>query len=335
MDAAGEAGGGRVVTMAFSPGRIGSLTLANRIVMPPMQRYEGTPDGFATDYHVNHYARRARGGVGLIILESTAVSPEGRLMADDVGIYSDAHAAALSRVASAIGAEGVPALVQLSHGGRKARPQGGPPLLAPSAVAYDDRYGLPQAMTPDDVEKVVRDFAAAAARAMAAGFAGVELHAAHGYLLHQFLSPLSNRRDDDWGGDEERRAALPARIVRAVRRAVGPAAAVTMRISASDDAEGGLTPEAAARMLSRIAGEGLDAVHVSCGGLVPPERQSAARLRSVDCAGIVRAALSIPVIAVGGVRSLETVEELLASGKADFVAIGRPLLIYPDLHRSL
>lgn len=323
------------MSLAFSPGRIGSLALANRIVMPPMQRYEGTSEGYATDYHVNHYARRARGGVGLVILESTAVSPEGRLMADDIGIFTDAHGAALARVAAAVRAEGVPAMVQLSHGGRKSRPQGGGRLLAPSAIAYDGHYGMPEAMSAHDIDKAVDDFAAAAGRAVAAGFAGVELHAAHGYLLHQLLSPLSNRRDDDYGGDAIRRAALPARVIRAVRAAVGGNAAVTMRVSASDDAEGGLTPATVAPLLARLVEEGLDAVHVSSGGLVPADRQAGQRAASLDCAATLRAALSVPVIAVGGVRSLGEIEELLAAGKADFVAVGRPLLIYPDLSRSL
>lgn len=322
------------MSLAFSPGRIGNLALANRIVMPPMQRYEGTAEGYATDYHVNHYARRARGGVGLVILESTAISPEGRLMGDDIGIFTDAHGEALARVAAAVRAEGVPAMVQLSHGGRKSRPQGGGRLLAPSAIAYDGRYGVPQAMSAGDIDKVVHDFAAAARRAVAAGFAGVELHAAHGYLLHQFLSPLSNRRDDDYGGDEVRRAALPARVIRAVRAAIGDDPVVTMRVSASDDAEDGLTPAAVASMLARLE-EGLDAVHVSSGGLVPADRQTSDPVKSLDCAATVRAALSVPVIAVGGVRSLGEIEALLAAGKADFVAVGRPLLIYPDLSRSL
>ncbi|MDL2403368.1 oxidoreductase [Rhizobium mayense] len=323
------------MTLAFSPGRIGSLTLANRIVMPPMQRYEGTPDGFATDYHVNHYARRARGGVGLVILESTAISPEGRLMGDDIGIFSDAHAMALSRIAAAVKAEGAPVLVQLSHGGRKSRPYGGGPLLAPSAIAYDERYGMPQAMTQADIDKLVADFQIAARRAVEGGFAGVELHAAHGYLLHQFLSPLSNRRNDAYGGDEDRRASLPARIIRAVRETLGQGPVITMRISASDNAEGGLTPDMVVRTLSRLAGHGLDAVHVSSGGLVPLAAQTTSPVESLACAGVLRAALSIPVIAVGGIRSLADVETILLAGKADFVAIGRPLLIYPDLSRIL
>ncbi|MBP1845710.1 NADPH2 dehydrogenase [Rhizobium petrolearium] len=323
------------MTLAFSPGRIGSLTLANRIVMPPMQRYEGTAEGFATGYHVNHYARRARGGVGLVILESTAISPEGRLMGDDIGIFSEAHALALSRIAAAVKAEGASALVQLSHGGRKSRPYGGGPLLAPSAVAYDERYGMPQAMTEADIEKLIADFRIAARRAIDSGFAGVELHAAHGYLLHQFLSPLSNRRDDEYGGDEDRRAVLPARIIRAVRDELGPQPVVTMRISASDNADSGLTPEMAARALSYLAGHGLDAVHVSAGGLVPPAAQTMPLVESLACAEIIRSALSIPVIAVGGINNLADVEAILSTGKADFVAIGRPLLIYPDLSRIL
>lgn len=321
------------MTVALSPGRIGSLALANRIVMPPMQRYEGTAEGFATDYHVRHYARRARGGVGLVILESTAVSPEGRLMADDIGIFSDAHARAIAAVAEAVGSEGVPALVQLSHGGRKSRPQDGGPLLAPSAVAYDERYGVPRAMTEAEIGKMVDDFARAAERAVNAGFAGVELHAAHGYLLHQFLSPLSNLRSDAYGGDEDRRTAVPALVIQAVRKALGPEPVVMLRISASDNAPGGLAPDTAARAVARLAPLGLDAVHVSSGGLVPSAAQYPEPPDQLAYAARLRSGLSVPVIAVGGVRSLAAASAIIEAGKADFVAIGRPLLIYPDLSR--
>lgn len=323
------------MSLAFSPFSIGRLRLANRIVLPPMQQYQGSAEGFATAYHAHHYARRARGGVGLVIVESTAVAPEGRLMADDVGLFSEAHVAPLAAVAAAVRQAAVPVLVQLCHGGRKAVPHRGGRLLAPSPLSYSDRYGLPEAMSPADIAAVTGAFATAARRALAAGFDGIELHAAHGYLLHQFLSPLSNHRSDAYGGDAPRRRRLLAEVITAVRAAVGPATPVTMRVSADDHAPGGLTPGQVALALRALVPLGLDAVHVSSGGLLPTLPQDAAsgcRLRS---AGVIRRATGAPVIAVGGIRTRRQVEEILRDGLADLVAIGRPLLIYPDLDRVL
>ena len=322
------------MSLIFTPTTLGRLTLANRIVMPPMQQYQGTPEGFATPYHVQHYARRARGGVGLVIVESTAVAPEGRLMEDDVGLFSDAHADALAPVAAAVHAEGAPVLVQLCHGGRKGVPHRGGPLLAPSALPHSD-YGMPEPMDATDIASVVAAFAEGAERAIGAGFDGVELHAAHGYLLHQFLSPLSNTRTDDYGGSPQNRARLLAEIVAAVRARIGPEPVVTVRVSASDHAEGGLTADAVAESLAAIVPLGLDAVHVSAGGLLPGAKVVTAADDQIELAAIVRQRLGIPVIAVGRVRSLEAAEAIVARGAADLVAIGRPLLVYPDLSRAL
>jgi len=323
------------MSIIFSPASIGNLRLNNRIVLPPMQQYQGSAEGFATAYHALHYARRARGGVGLVIVESTAVAPEGRLMADDVGLFSEAHVAPLAAVAAAVKAEGVPILVQLSHGGRKSRPHGGGRLLAPSAIAYDADYGLPAAMGLDEVAVAGAAFAQAAARALAAGFDGVELHAAHGYLLHQFLSPLSNRREDGYGGSAANRLRFLAEVIQAVRAVVGPDRPVTMRVSASDHAEGGLEAEMVATALRELVPLGLDAVHVSSGGLLPMPPRETGPGYQIRYAEIIRAAIDVPVIAVGNIRSRQQVEDILTKGAADLVAIGRPLLIYPDLARIL
>ena len=322
------------MSIVHTPARIGNLTLKNRIVMPPMQQYQGTPEGYATPYHAQHYARRARGGVGLVIVESTAVAPEGRLMAAEVGIVSDAPAAALAPVAAAVRAEGAPVFIQLCHGGRKAVPHGGGRLLAPSALPHAG-YPVPEAMSEADIAAVVAAFADAAGRAIAAGFDGIELHAAHGYLLHQFLSPLSNHRQDCYGGTEDNRRRLPAEVIAAVRSRIGGTAPVTMRVSASDHAEGGLTPETVAEALASLVPLGLDGVHVSAGGLVPGAAVVTAADDQIAHAATIRAALSVPVIAVGRVRSLMAAEQIIEQGMADLVAIGRPLLVYPDLSRAL
>ncbi|SCZ10053.1 NADH:flavin oxidoreductase [Microvirga guangxiensis] len=323
------------MSLAFEPLPLGPITLKNRIVLPPMQQYQGSSEGYATQYHVQHYARRARGGVGLIIIESTAVSPEGRLMADDIGLFSDDHIAPLADIARAVSAEGVPALLQLSHGGRKSRPHGEGRLLAPSAIAYNESYGTPEMMAKQDIASLISAFVQAAHRSVMAGFAGVELHAAHGYLLHQFLSPLSNHRKDAYGGSAENRRRLLAEIITEVRAALGPSKLLTMRVSASDYDPRGLTPEHVANDLRVLAPLGLDAVHISSGGLLPIRPSDVSPGYQVGFAEIVRRAVAVPVIAVGMIRTREQIEAILAQGQADLVAIGRPLLIYPDLQRVL
>ncbi|MBS7706575.1 tRNA-dihydrouridine synthase [Chelatococcus asaccharovorans] len=323
------------MSLASTPFTIGGLTLKNRIVMPPMQQYQGTAEAFATDYHVHHYARRARGGVGLVIIESTAVAPEGRLMADDIGLFSDAHMAPVAAIAAAVKAEGVPIIMQLSHGGRKSRPHPGSRLIAPSAIPHDDDYGMPEAMSRDDITRVVMAFATAARRALAAGFDGLELHAAHGYLLHQFLSPLSNTRTDAYGGDLEGRSRIIADVIRAVREAVGRDVPVTIRVSASDYQPGGLTADRVAAALERLVPLGLDAVHVSSGGLSPEPPPNAGPGYQVGFARTIRERIKVPVIAVGNIRTKAQVEDILGEGHADLVAIGRPLLVHPDLGRVL
>jgi NADPH2 dehydrogenase len=323
------------MSLAFSPVSIGSLRLKNRIVLPPMQQYQGSAEGFAGAYHRDHYARRARGGVGLVIVESTAVAPEGRLMIDDVGLFSEAHVAPLAAVASAVKAAGAPVFVQLCHGGRKAVPHRGGRLLAPSAVAYDDVYGMPEAMSLADIAAAAEAFAMAAKRAVAAGFDGIELHAAHGYLLHQFLSPLSNHREDAYGGGPEGRLRFLAGVICSVRAAVGMSLPLTIRVSASDHAPGGLEPESVAAALRALVPLGLDAIHVSSGGLTPMPPSETGPGYQVRYAEVIRRAVAVPVIAVGQIRTREQVEDILAQGRADLVAIGRPLLIYPDLSRVL
>jgi len=330
------------MSIAFTPFNLGSLRLKNRLVMAPMQQYRGTRESLATAYHEFHYGRCAEGGVGMIIVESTAVSPNGRLFKDDIGLFSDAHIAPLRRVTDAVHAHGVPVLVQLCHGGRKSNPPPGAELLAPSALGFDcgldcglnpgadAGYGVPRAMDGADIAHAIDEFGAAARRAVQAGFDGIELHAAHGYLLHQFLSPLSNRREDAYGGSAAGRVRFLLEVLAAIRAAVGPAYPVTIRVSASDYVEGGLNPEALAGALNLLLPLGLVAVHVSSGGLLPVAPAQVYPGYQLPYARSIRQAVPLPVIAVGGLHRRSLIEKALAEGNADLIAIGRPILERPD-----
>jgi NADPH2 dehydrogenase len=318
------------MSIAFTPFDLGGLRLKNRLVMAPMQQYRGTPESLATAYHEFHYGRCAEGGVGLIIVESTAVSPNGRLFKDDIGIFSDAHIAPLARVTAAVHAHGVPVFVQLSHGGRKSNPPPGTELLGPSAVGFGDGYAMPRAMHQADIAHAVAEFASAARRAVAAGFDGIELHAAHGYLLHQFLSPLSNQREDAYGGSAGNRARFACEVLAAIRAVVGAAYPVTLRVSASDYVAGGLTPAAVAAAIKCMEPWNLAGAHVSSGGLLPVAPKEVFPGYQVPWARSIRDAVGLPVIAVGGLHRRSLIEKVLAEGDADLVAIGRPILERPD-----
>lgn len=318
------------MSLAFTPFELGPLRLKNRLVMAPMQQYRGASDASATAYHQFHYGRCAEGGVGLIIVESTAVAPEGRLFKDDIGIFDDAHVGPLRRVTDAVHAHGVPVFIQLSHGGRKSNPPAGMSRLAPSALAFDPAYGVPEVMGKEDIRHAVSAFAAAARRAVAAGFDGIELHAAHGYLIHQFLSPLSNRREDGYGGALKHRVRFIDEVLAGIREAVGTALPITLRVSASDYVPDGLTPGMVAAAVCELKHHALAAVHVSSGGLLPVAPESAHPGYQIGYAHAIRQAVAIPVIAVGGLHRRSLIEQVLAAGQADLVAIGRPILERPD-----
>lgn len=313
----------------FSPATLGRLQLRNRLVMSPMQQYQGTADASATAYHAHHYARRARGGVGLVMVESTAVAPEGRLFGDDIGLYSDAHVAPLRAVVDAVHAEGAAIAVQLSHGGRKSF-RGMGPLLAPSAIAYDDTYGVPEAMTQAQIAKVIADYERATRYALDAGFDAIELHAAHGFLVHQFMSPISNHRDDGYGGSAHNRGRFLREVFAAIRGVVGPDYPLLVRVSGSDFDPEGLMPEAVAELLLPLRELGLQAVDVSAGGLSPKVPYGIGVEYQVPFASTIRRALGVPTIAVGLIRGADRAEAILRDEHADFIAIGRPLLERPD-----
>lgn len=306
------------------PLQIGGVLLRNRLIMAPMQQYQGTPEAYATGHHVSFYGSRAT-HFGLVILESTSVSADGRLFANDIGLYTDRHVEPLRRVADAVHDSGARVFVQLSHGGRKASPDTTKRLLAPSAIAYDAAYGTPAEMTRSDIERTLEEYRLAAARSVRAGFDGVEIHAAHGFLLHQFLSPLANKRTDAYGGSPENRARLLKEVLAAVRAETGKDYPIMIRVSATDFAPGGLTPAELARMLKPLEA-GFDALDVSAGGLLPAGPKAVHAGYQTPHAAVFKQHLSVPVIAVGLIRSRGHADSLLEDGLADAVAIGRPLL---------
>jgi 2,4-dienoyl-CoA reductase-like NADH-dependent reductase (Old Yellow Enzyme family) len=315
-------------------------TFRNRLWVSPMCQYSAL-EGMPNDWHHVHLAQFATGGAGLVIAEASAVSPEGRISPDDAGIWSDAQAEAWAPIVAAIRARGAVAGIQLSHAGRKASTSspltggrgsvpvsdGGWTTVAPSAIAYSG-FAEPVALDTAGVEKVVADFASAAARAVAAGFEVVEVHAAHGYLLHQFLSPLSNTRTDAYGGSFENRVRLLDRVVRAVREAAGDAV-VLVRFSATDAAEGGWDVDDTVAATRIAAAAGADLVDVSSGGLVSHQNISPGPGYQVAYAARVRAEAGVPVAAVGMIDDPALAEEVIARGDADAILSGREWLRDP------
>lgn len=318
----------------FNPIRIGRIELANRLMAAPMQQHEGTAEGYATEYHTRHYSRFAKGGLGLVIVESTSVAENGRLFQDDIGIFTDEHIDPLTKVTEAVHKQGVPVFIQLCHGGRKASPANQGKMLAPNEIAFNEEYGTPNEMNQEEIRQVVECFRQAAGRAVAAGFDGIELHAAHGYLIHQFLSPLSNERQDEYGGSSENRLRLLKEVLTAVRQQVGEDYPVQIRFSASDYIEGGLTPEIIGDAVKALESLGVDAIHVSTGGLLPVKPAHVYPGYQVPHVEIIKQYTTIPLIAVGLIHNPELAEEIVRNQKADCIAIGRPLLKDPDFVKN-
>jgi 2,4-dienoyl-CoA reductase-like NADH-dependent reductase (Old Yellow Enzyme family) len=327
----------------FSPVRLRALTVPNRLWVSPMCQYSADGlDGMPTDWHLVHLGSLARGGAGLVMTEATAVSPEGRISAWDLGIWNDAQRDALARVVDFVHTRGALAAVQLAHAGRKASTypewigsgsqapeDGGWIPVAPSAVAFPG-YTDPAPLDAAGIAKVVDDFATAARRSIEAGFDVVEIHAAHGYLLHQFLSPLANRRSDAWGGSLEGRARRLLDVVRAVRTAVGEAP-VIVRFSGTDWVEDGWTIEDTETVAGWAAEAGADWFDVSSGGLVPGASIPVGPGYQVPLATAVRTASGMPVNAVGLIETAEQAEAIVREGRADAVMLARPLLRDPHL----
>jgi 2,4-dienoyl-CoA reductase-like NADH-dependent reductase (Old Yellow Enzyme family) len=329
----------------FTPFNQRSLVLRNRIAIAPMCQYSAI-DGLPDDWHLVHLGSRAAGGAALVITEATAVSAEGRISPSDTGLWNDAQRAAWQPIARFIRGQGAVAGVQLAHAGRKASAQrpweGGGPLptgqgdwttVAPSALPFDQGWHTPQALDVDGLRKVVADFRAAAERALAAGFQLVEIHAAHGYLLHQFLSPLSNRRSDDYGGSFENRTRLVREVIAAVREVWPAELPLWLRISATDWAEGGWDIEQSVQLAQQMEALGVDLIDVSSGGLVPHVKIPLKPGYQVPFAARIRREAHIATGAVGLITKAEQAETIIADGEADVVLIARESLRDPYFPR--
>lgn len=326
----------------FAPLTLRGLTLRNRIAVAPMCQYSSV-DGFAEDWHLVHLGARATGGAGLVITEATAVSPEGRISPNDLGIWRDDHVAGLRRITDFLRAHGAASGIQLAHAGRKAsthRPwegraavapgQGGWQVVGPGTEPFADGYPVPVALDRAGLAKVVRDFRAAATRALAAGFDVVEVHAAHGYLLHQFLSPLTNTREDEYGGDLEGRSRLLREVVVSVR-AVWPAdLPLLVRVSATDWAPGGWDVDETAELVAQLRDLGVDLVDTSSGGNIATQQISVGPGYQVPFAARLRDEAGLPSGAVGLITVPEQADHVVRTGQADLVLLGRELLRDPN-----
>ena len=326
----------------FSPFVLHGLTLANRIVVAPMCQYSAE-NGSATDWHLIHLGSLAVSGAGLVMTEMTQVTPAGRISAGDLGLYSDENEAALARVLAACRRYGnAPFGIQIGHAGRKAsvhppwqggkflRPEEGAwQTIAPSALPFDDGYPTPRAMSPDDIDRTVEAFVAATRRAARLGLDLVEAHSAHGYLLHQFLSPLANRRNDEYGGSLENRMRFPLRVVRAMREAWPAAKPLGVRISSTDWLPQGFTLEEAVVYSRALKEAGCDYICVSSGGVVPRAPIPNTPGYMVELAARIRRDAGIPTRAVGLITTPQQAEAIIAEGKADMVALARGFLDDP------
>ncbi|MGI6168479.1 MAG: NADPH dehydrogenase NamA [Christensenellales bacterium] len=309
----------------FEPYTIKNMTLKNRIVLPPMCMYRAT-DGEVNDFHLVHYATRAQGGTGLLIVEATGVSPEGRISDTDLGIYEDRHTAGLKKLVDTCHAFGSQAALQINHAGRKSTTEHGP-AYAPSALQFDDSCKMPLAMGEEDISRICSQFAAAAKRADEAGFDAIEIHGAHGYLIHEFLSPLTNRRKDAYGGDTAGRVRFLQETLRAIRTVWPSEKPILLRVSADDYGHGGLDKDEMAHIIDYVKND-VDMVHVSTGGLLPSGVSAYPGYQVPHCETI-RNKCDVPTIAVGLITEATMAEEILRSERADLVALGRELLRNP------
>jgi 2,4-dienoyl-CoA reductase-like NADH-dependent reductase (Old Yellow Enzyme family) len=327
----------------FDPLELGKLRLANRIVIAPMCQYSAE-EGNATDWHLIHLGQLALSGAGLMILEATAVSEVGRISPGDLGLYSDDNEAALARVLAAVRTHSpMPIAIQLGHAGRKGSSQapwdggaqiapdapGGWLTEAPSAVPHSASEVPPHALDDSGLARVRDAFVAAALRAVRIGLDGIELHAAHGYLLHQFLSPLANHRTDAYGGSRENRLRFPLEVFEAVRAALPADFPVWVRVSAIDWVEGGWGVADTIAFAQALQARGCVAIHVSSGGVSPAQAIRVGPGYQVPFARQVKAAVDVPVIAVGLITEPEQADAIVREGEADAVALARAMLYDP------
>jgi len=329
------------MSLLLSPLSIKDITLKNRITISPMCQYSAV-DGFANDWHLVHLGSRAAGGAGLVIQEATAVSPEGRITPADLGLYKPEHIEKLKQITTFIEQQGAVAGIQLAHAGRKAGcatpSNGGKQLrieaegwrtVSPSSVPFYSDDIVPSALDTEGIHQVISDFETAASRALQAGYQVVEIHAAHGYLIHQFLSPLSNKRTDSYGGSFENRIRLLLEIVNAVRKVWPPNLPLFVRISATDWADAGWNPDEAVALSSILKMVGVDLIDCSSGGLIPDVRIPLAPGYQAVFSERIRKETGILTSAVGLITEAQQAEDILVNGAADLIMIGRESLREP------
>ena len=310
----------------FTPFKVKQMETRNRIVLPPMDLYSAGPDGKANDIHFVHYVSRAAGGVGLIIMEATAVVPRGRISDCCLGLWSDDQIEGIHSIVEACQKRGAKMAIQLNHAGRKCAASE-PFIHAPSPIAFSEEYRTPKEITKEEIKEAVGMFRAAAARAASAGFDALELHGAHGYLISEFLSPLTNKRMDEYGGSIENRCRFLLEALRAVKEVWPEEKPILVRVSARDYLDDGNTPEDMVRFVNLIKPY-VDVIDVSSGGVAVAPIQPYPGYQ-VPLARKIREECGIPVIAVGLITDVHMVEEALYGGSADLVAMGRELFRNP------
>jgi 2,4-dienoyl-CoA reductase-like NADH-dependent reductase (Old Yellow Enzyme family) len=327
--------------MLFQPLTLRGVTFRNRIGVSPMCQYSCT-DGLADDWHLVHLGSRAVGGAGLVMTEATAVEARGRISPQDLGLWNDAQIEPLARVTRFLRTHGAASGIQLAHAGRKAStarpwdggqsvaaPLGWSPIVAPSALAFDAGYQVPAALEAREIAALIDAFAAAAARAAKAGFDVVEIHGAHGYLIHEFLSPISNRRDDCYGGSFDGRTRLLLEIVAAVRRVWDDARPLLVRLSTTDWSDGGWTVEDSIALARKLRAAGVDLIDCSSGGIAPRVAIDAGPGYQTGAAARIRAEAAIPTAAIGFITAAAQAEHILRTGQADLVLLAREFLRDP------
>jgi NADPH2 dehydrogenase len=312
----------------FSSFKIKDVTFRNRIAMAPMCMYSADKQGIAQDWHFVHYTARAVGGAGLIIQEATAVESRGRISSNDLGLWNDGQIQELQRITASVKQYGTIMGVQLAHAGRKCTSDD-KRIIAPSPIAFSEEYKLPDEMTKDDIREVIKAFGDAAERSVRAGYDLIEIHGAHGYLINQFLSPLTNKRTDEYGGSLRNRTRFLQEILQAVRKTWTAEKPLILRVSAEEYASEGNHPGDLADIINLVKEEGVDLIHVSSGGVVvtvPPSFQG----YQVKYAEIIKERTGLPVIAGGLIVDPHMAEEMLQNGRADMVFLGRALLRNPN-----
>jgi 2,4-dienoyl-CoA reductase-like NADH-dependent reductase (Old Yellow Enzyme family) len=326
----------------LSPLTIRGVTFRNRIAVSPMCQYSGQ-DGFANDWHLVHLGSRAVGGAALVVVEATAVTSEGRITPGDLGIWKDEHIEPLARIARFVHSQGAVAGIQLAHAGRKAScdlpwkggaglkttEQGGWPVVGPSLVAFAEGSPVPVPLDEAGIDGVVDAFASGARRALTAGFKVIEIHAAHGYLMHEFLSPITNHRNDRYGGSLENRMRLLLRVVERLRVEIPPELPLFVRVSATDWVEGGWDIEQSVELARRLKALGVDLLDVSSGGTVPYARIPVAKGYQVPFARRIREGADIRTGAVGLITEPQHADEIVTGGDANLVFIAREMLREP------